>query len=579
MAAKQRRVVTRLKGFDDAVRSTMERWKVPGLAITIVKDGEVVLQEGFGQRDVDRNLPVTPQTLFALGSGTKAFTTMALGLLVEDGKLDWDTPVRTYLPDFKLSDPFATERMTARDLVTHRSGLPRHDLAWYSSSESRAELVRRMRYLEPNNDFRTVWQYQNLMYMTAGYLVECLSGQTWEEFVRQRIFRSLEMNGSNFSVEVSQASPDYALPYQEKDDALKQMPFYSQWAVGPAGSINTSVADMSRWLLLHLGKGRYRETALISEGQIRQMQAPQMVMPQESKYAELSNVSYGLGWFVESYRGHDFVQHGGNIDGFSSLTTLMPRDNIGVVVLCNLNGTPVPMIACLDAYDRLLGLDPVPWSDRFKADESEFKAGIERSKTKDETDRIAGTQPSHPIESYTGDFAHPGYGLLSLKLVDGELQAALNGLTLPARHYHYDTFEMEYAPFDVRFKATFSTNVRGDIDAVAIPLEPTVGDIVFRRSADTALRDPSFLARFVGEYRLLGAPMTVLMKGEQALLVRLPGQPDFELEPYRGTEFTFKGLSGFSIEFILDEVGAVSEAIITQPGAVFTAARDRQGLP
>ncbi len=561
----------RLEGFDDFVRATMESWKVPGLAIGIVQDGEVIFLEGFGRRDVDRKLPVTPRTLFALASGTKAFTTMALGLLVDEGRLDWDTPVCHYLPAFRLHDSFVTERITPRDLVTHRSGLPRHDLVWYNSSSSRGELVRRLQYLEPNKDFRAVWQYQNLMYMMAGYLIEHLTGLTWEAFVQQRIFQPLGLHGSNFAVEVSQATDDHALPYKEKDDTLTQVPFYRQFAVGPAGSINTNVADMTKWLLLHLGRGVYAQSRLISHAQIRDMHTPQMVIQQPAKYAELPHASYGLGWFIEPYRGYDLVHHAGGIDGFSTMTTLMPRDNLGVVVLCNLNGTPAPWIVCLHAYDRLLGLDPIPWTERFKTEEAEWKGAEAKGKEKSAEDRVPETQPSHPFESYVGEYEHPGYGVLAFNLVDGALQAQLNDNTFPVQHYHYDTFELTMEQWDVRFKTTFTTNARGDIDAVAAPLEQSVRDIVFKRVPDRAMRERNFLVQFIGDYELLGVPMSIMLKGEGTLLARLPGQPDVELAPRRGMEFLVKDLSGYSIEFVKDESGMVIKAIVTQPSGVFTA--------
>jgi CubicO group peptidase (beta-lactamase class C family) len=561
----------RLLGFDDFVRSTMQAWKVPGLAIGIVRDDALLFLKGFGHRDTDRNLAVTPQTLFALASGTKAFTTMALALLVDEGKLDWDTPVRQYLPSFKLHDSFATERITPRDLVTHRSGLPRHDLAWYNSPHSREELVRRLQYLEPNTDFRTVWQYQNLMYMTAGYLIEHLARQTWEAFVQQRIFQPLAMHGSNFSVEVSEAFDDHALPYKEQNGQLTRMPFYRQFAVGPAGSINTNVADMAKWLRLHLGKGAYQGNRLISEAQIRDMHSPQMVIQKPAKYAELPHVSYGLGWFVEPYRGYDFIHHGGNIDGFSTMTTLMPQENLGVVVLCNLNGSPAPWLICLNAYERLLELEQTAWTERFKQDEAEQKAGEERGKAKSSEDRVLDTQPSHPLESYVGDYEHSGYGIVSFTLADGALQAIFNGTTLPLTHYHYDTFELTWEQWDLRIKLTFSANVRGDIDSLAVPLEQTVRDIIFTRIPDRAMSEPSFLAQFVGDYSLFGMPMSIALRGDSTLLARLPGQPDIQLIPRKGTEFLARDLSGYSIEFVRDASGAVTEAVVTQPLGVFTA--------
>lgn len=560
-----------LAGFDDFVRSTMEAWKVPGLAIGIVKDNEIISLSGFGRRDIDRDLPVTPHTLFPLASGTKAFTTMALALLVDEGKLEWDTPVRHYLPSFKLYDPVVSERLTPRDLVTHRSGLPRHDLVWYNSPHSREALVRQLQYLEPNKDFRTVWQYQNLMYMTAGYLIEYLTGQSWEAFVQARLFQPLGMSDSNFSVEVSQAVEDHALPYKEKDEVLTQIPFYNALAISPAGAINTSVADMTQWLRLHLNQGVHEQQRLISEAQLRDMTMPQMVMQESSKYTELSQPSYGLGWIIEPYRGHAFIYHGGNIDGFSTMTTLMLPDKIGVVVLSNLNNTPTPWIVCLNVYDRLLGLEQINWMERHKQDEAEGKAGEAKGKAKSETERVPETRPSHPLESYEGEYEHPGYGLLSFKLIEGALQAQLNGNSFPANHYHYDTFELLWEQPDLRYKATFNTNVRGDIDGLVVPFEPTVRDIVFKRVPDPRMSDRSFLGQFLGEYELMGFPMSIMLRGETTLMARLPSQPEVELVPRRGTEFLIKDLSGYSLEFIQDDAGAVTEALVTQPWGVFTA--------
>lgn len=564
---------SQLEGFDDFVASIMKDWQAPGLAIAIVREGRVVYSRGFGQRDVDRGLEVTPGTLFAIASCTKAFTTMAIAILADEGRLDWDTPVRSYLPGFRLYDPFATERMTVRDLVTHRSGLPRHDLMWYNSSDSRRNLVERLEHLEPNKDLRAVWQYQNLMYMTAGHLIEQLTGQSWEDFVQQRIFQPLEMHSSNFSVATSQAAADFARPYKLKDEQLEEMPFYTQAAVGPAGSINSNAADLAQWLLVNQQGGRYGDARLVSDGQLRDMHAPQMVIPPRSRYAELPHESYGLGWFVELYRGYNLIHHGGNIDGFSSMVTLMPGENLGVAVLTNLNGNPAPWIVCLNVYDRLLGLNQIAWSERFKKDEAESKEGEKRGKEKSESDRVAGTQPSHPLASYAGEYEHPGYGVMSVEMNDGELQAVYNSLTFPMKHYHYDTFELPFERFDVTLKATFATNARGNIESVSVPAEPTVRDVVFMRAPDRALREKSFLEQFAGEYELFEMSMTVALKGDDTLLARVPGQPDCELIPYKGAQFAVKDLSSFGFEFVVDESGAVSAAVVTQPGGVFTAKR------
>src|SRR5260370_29996546 len=288
-----------LQGFGEFVRGIMQDWKIPGLAISVVKDGEVIFFQGFGKRDVDGGLEVTPQTLFPIASCTKAFTTMCLAILADEGKLDWDTPVKHYLPAFKLYDLFASEHMTPRDLVTHRSGLPRHDLIWYNSSSTRQELFDRLQYLEPNKDFRAVLQYQNLMYMAAGYLVGQIAGQSWEDFVQQRIFDRLGMSSSLFSTSAAQETTDFSFPYKEEKDEVKKIPFYEgQWSVAPAGAIVSNIADMTEWVLLHLNKGKHKGTQMVSENQVSQMHAPQMVAPVTFPFAEIPIASYGLGWLV-----------------------------------------------------------------------------------------------------------------------------------------------------------------------------------------------------------------------------------------------------------------------------------------
>ncbi len=566
--------VPQLQGFEDFVRRTMDDWKVPGLAVAIVKDGEVVFSQGFGKRDVEHNVEVTPQTIFPIGSATKAFTTMAIALLADEGKLDWDIPVKEYVPTFKLFDQFATERMTPRDLTCHRSGLPRHDLMWYGSSSTRKELFDRLQYLEPSKDFRTVWQYQNLMFMAAGYLVEQVSGQNWEDFVQQRIFKHLGMGSSLFDTTQAQQTADFSFPYQKKDDKVKQMPFYGeQWAAGPAGSIISSIADMGKWVQLHLKKGKLNNTQFISAGQVALMHSPQMVIDGISEYDELLASSYGLGWFVVPYRGHTLVHHGGNIDGFSTLVSFLPAENIGVVVLTNLDANPLGSILSYNVYDRLLGLAEVPWSKRNKEVAETVKAAGAKGKEKTASDRLSDTSPSHALDAYTGDYEHPGYGSLVIGKDGEQLQISFNALTCPLKHYHYDTFECTIERFDLSMNITFSANAKGEIEGVSVPFESTVKAIEFKRVPHKEMMDKAFLKQFVGQYALVGLPMTVTVafKGENALAISIPGQPSYELVPDKNTEFHMKGLSGFSIEFMRNESAVVTEALLVQPGAVFTA--------
>jgi hypothetical protein len=451
---------------------------------------------------------------------------------------------------------------------------------WIGSPFSRKELFDRLRYLEPNKDFRANFQYQNLMFMTAGHLVGQLSGSTWEDFTARRIFEPLGMKDSNFSVEVSKKSADYALPYSEKKDKIVEIPFRNIDAIGPAGSINSTVLDMANWLLLNLGKGKFGEKQVISEATLALIHTPQVYVDEAifrlfDNYPEMHPSTYGLGWFVTSYRGHLLIHHGGNIDGFSALVSFLPRDNIGVVVLTNLNGNLMPEVATYYAYDLLLGLDPLPWSKRFKEVMDKLKADAEKAKKEADKDRKLNTQPSHALEDYTGDYSHPAYGVVTFQKEGDKLKARYNAMDFEVSHYHYDVFDLknEEGFGEQTVKATFSLDLKGNVNAVAVQLEPSVKAIVFDRMPEKKMMERSFLEKFIGQYELQGVVFTVQFRGENTLVVVAPGQPEMELVPYRGTEFNIKNVPGASIEFIVDASGTVGEAKFKQAGAVLTAKR------
>jgi CubicO group peptidase (beta-lactamase class C family) len=568
-------MIAELEGYREFVAEQMGIWKVPGMAVAVVKNGELAFAEGFGLRNVEAKLPVTPDTIFAIGSASKAFTTMSMGVLVDDGRLAWDNPVRDYLPTFRMWDPFATERMTPRDLVTHRSGLPRHDLMWYNNPLSRQELFDCLRFLEPNKDFRTFFQYQNLMYMTAGHLVGQLAGSRWEQVVEERIFRPLEMQCSNLSVEESQRTADFSLPYEEKKGEVRQIPFRNIDAIGPAGSINSNLVDMANWVLLHVSKGQFQGRQVISPGNLSQMHTPQMViqgMPGLDifdKYKEIGSMTYGLGWFINPYRGHTLIHHGGNIDGFSSLISFVPDEGVGAVVLTNLNSTMLPYVVTFDLYDRLLGLGLVDWGPRLKAEVDAMLAAVEKAKEKSEAERRPDAPPSHPLADYAGNYLHPGYGPLTVTLDGDRLTAHYNQFDWPATHYHYDIFNFKLELEDIEF----ATDVQGRIANVTLPMEGSVKDIVFARVAPESMRERNFLEPFAGTYDLMGTQVHIALQGEHTLVLAIPGQPEYELEPVEGTEFTVKGRPSLRIEFKRDESGAVTEAVVTQQGAVLSAKR------
>lgn len=562
-----------LQNFPTFIRTTMRDWKVHGLAVAVIKDGEIIFSQGFGLRDAAQGLEMTSRTLCPIASVTKAFTTMSVALVADDGLLDWDTPVRSYLPSFKLWDPFATERMTPRDMVTHRSGLPRHDSMWYGSTLSRQELFDRLQYLQPTSDLRSIWQYQNLMYMTAGYMTGEVAGTTWEDLVQRRIFDPLGMVNSGFSVHTMQQAPDFSRGYRKNKTKTVTMPYYEQnEALGPAGAIISNVEDLSRWLLLHLNGGRQAGTQLVSQGQIAQMHAPQMVVAGESKYPELQQGGYGLGWFTHIYRAHRIVHHGGNIDGFSTIASFMPDENLGIAVLVNMDGSPIRDILPFYVYDRFLGGDEVPWNARAIADQKELDAADKRGAQKTRMNRVQRTRPSHALPAYAGTYVHPAYGEFRVDYKDARLSVQYKRMDMHLKHYHYDTFEARFDDLDFHVLVSFTTNMRGTVDQVSVPLEPTVKNIAFDRAPDSSTRERAFLEPFTGTYDLVGNPLVVSFKGD-VLQIQAPCMPAYELEPLQGTEFAFKGLSRYTIEFAQDRENRTNEAVVNLSESVFLVKR------
>jgi CubicO group peptidase (beta-lactamase class C family) len=485
--------------FDAQVDSVLAAWKVPGLALAVVHKGKVVHLKGYGYKDVAGRVPVTPATKFAIGSVTKSFVVTGLATQLAQGKVEWDKPVREYLPDFRMYDAAATERMTPRDLVTHRSGLPRHDLLWGPGLLARDELYQRLRFLEPTRDFRSYWQYQNLMYMTAGYLSGRLNGSTWEQVVRDRIFTPLGMRTADLSVADLQRSADFAYGYaltgNTPQDSVIKVPYRNLDAVGPAGSINASVEEMAAYLAMHMAGGRHNGTEIIGARDAREMQAPQMVMPKApapptGEWLELGDESYGMGLFINNYRGRKLVHHGGNIDGFSAELNFLPNDSIGVVVLTNLNGTQVRDFIPYLVYDRLLGLSPIDWSQRYRERLTATQARAREATSREEALRRPNTQPGHPLDDYVGTYTHAGYGPITISRDANGLKMKFMTFEFPLEHYHFDVFRAVPPAgnpllANYRWKLAFTTDVDGDVVSLTAPVEPALRATTFNRPKPT----------------------------------------------------------------------------------------------
>lgn len=577
-------MTNRFDSIDSYVEETMTSWQVPGLALAVIKGDDILHMKGYGVRDIDTHEPVTPNTLFALASVTKAFTAMGAALLVDDGLLEWDKPVRDYLPDFKLSDGYISENITVRDLLSHRSGLPRHDLAWYGTSFSREEMIQKLAHLKFSKGFREAWQYQNLMYMTAGYLVGKLAGMTWEEFTQKRIFDPLSMRRSCFSPNDMQRQGDYAQPYRIKREAgqpdkLDRMAFYVSPVIGPAGAIHSCVADMANWLRVHLNEGCFNDQPFVSPGNLAQMHQPQMVMPVDGVLVSMLNTTiqtYGMGWFIVPYRGYTLIHHGGNIDGFSTMAAFVPQAKIGIVALTNIENRPLRDVLVYEICDRLLDLPDNNWNPRWHALYNEMYAAIDQDRETAADEQVLGAPPTHPVEAYVGEYSADGYADFKVKLDGESLLGWMAGDWFPLTHYHYDIFNLDLARFETRMPVRFLMNVQGEIDSVSLLIEEQVDPVLFTRKPITL--DSDTLAVLVGRYDfpMEGLELTVVLK-KDTLYLLITGETERELLPRRkseaGLEFQVKDQAGVRVEFPKNELGAYNMVILKQPGMVIKAPR------
>jgi CubicO group peptidase (beta-lactamase class C family) len=582
-----------LEGFGDLARRVLADWKVPGLSVAVVKDGRVILLEGYGQRDVGKRLPVTPDTLFAVGSTTKAMTAALLATLVEEGKLAWDAPVADALPAFRLKDEIAARRMTPRDLVTHRSGLPRHDMVWYNAALSRQEMFDRLRFLEPSADLRVRFQYQNLMFLAAGHLAAEVGGAPWEDLMRRRLFEPLKMAEANLSVSDSQRSADHALPYKEKNGTVQAIPFRNISAMGPAGSVNASARAMGQWLLFNLGHSETERGRVLSAPALAELHTLQMATGNSSTDPEAFDLGYAMGWFVESYRGRIRLHHGGAIDGFRAMVSFVPGNGVGAVALCNLDGPMLPVEALVrTAIDRTLGLEPIDWNARFLERHRAAKKAAEEAKKRATAERKEGTKPAHALAEYAGEYEHPAYGTIGVTVAPARgvpaapggaapvaaLRAEFHAIPMALEHWHFETFRAlpeDPALADEKLFLQFLANAAGDVDRLSVPLEPQAPEIVFSKKPPARLSDPAFLKTLTGVYAMADNATFVATVEAQGntLSVSVPGQPVYTLEPYGGTEFRLKGLTGYRMRFVLDEKGTVREILLIQPDGVFTLRR------
>lgn len=578
--------MNRFNNFDPYIQDSMASWHCPGVAVVVVKGGEILHQAIYGQRSIEENLPMTADTRFAMASVTKSFTAMSVALLVDDGKLDWDKPVRHYMPEFILDDPYATQHITVRDMLCHRSGMPRHDWAAWRLDISRAEFIKRMKHFKFSASFREKFQYNNLMYYAAAYLVEKVAGQKWEEFVHERIFAPLGMVSSNFQPEPPQPGQFNAVGYRvDRDDegaakGLLPMPFglHTELSPGAAGALFSTLADLTQWLKIQVNDGRAADTQLVSPHNLKQMHLPQMVIPGGGPSEALlgSAIStYGLGWAIQPYREYTLIHHGGNVEGHSLVIGFVPQEKVGVVALTNIAGLPLRDILLYEGVDRALNLPDRDWNGRFHATYDPLIIAQAKAKQTAVAEKVADAPPTHPLEAYAGEYETDGYPDFAVKQTeDGFAACTVGSLDWSAlRHYHYNLFEWHWADFDIWIKVQFQVNENGEIDAVSVPIEPAVDNIIFKRKEPQLTAE--IIAALLGDYDtpVAGLSFTVTASEDKLYLTQSGAAPE-EVKAYKLTDQEI-GLSlrRARFDFARESDGTIVHLTVKAIGMTLTAAR------
>ena len=575
-------------GLDTSFQRVLKDRKAAGFAVAVVSKNKILYSQGFGYRDYENKLPVTSNTLFAIGSCTKAFTSSLIGLLNKEGKVDYDKPVRTYLPELHFFNDYLNDHVTLRDMMSHRTGLPRHDISWYLfNTPSKDSLLQRIQYQEPTAELRQIWQYNNFMFLAQGMVAEKLSGKTWEENVQEKLFDPIGMKSSTLSIADMKKNSEAATGYTVyKDSLIKKMDYYDISGMAPAGSINSNVTDMAKWVMTWINGGKFNGKEILPASYVQQAMSSQMVITAALPDKEITDAylaNYGFGWMISSYRGHYRVEHGGNIDGFSASTSFFPSDSIGIIVLTNQNASGVAGIVRNMIADRLFGISPMDWNGRSNQTERKtIKAKKEAEKNLIDS-RVPNTKPSHAIQEYTGLFNNQGYGSLEIILRKDSLFLLSPSGDAWLRHYHYDVFDVlgvdKKDGIDTtekdNLKMQFHSSPAGEIASVSMPLQDGLDDIVFKRKAKEKNISEEELAAYTGEYELApGKNAKFYIKGESTLYAFIEGQPEYELMATGKDKFELKALTGYSVQFEKNEEGKVTAVIFVQPNGKFNAKKN-----
>jgi CubicO group peptidase (beta-lactamase class C family) len=478
--------------MDAYAAQVLKTFNVPGLSVAIVKDGKMVFAKGYGVRKLGEPTPVDENTLFPIGSNTKAFTSALLASLVDAGKISWDDPVYQRLPGFQMYDPYVSHEMTIRDLLTHRSGMGLGEgdlLFWPNTTFTREEIIYKLRFMKPESSFRSRFAYDNLMYIAAGQIIPAVTGETWESYVRSRILDPLGMKTTTLSMAALKASSNHAYPHERVDGVLRPIEFVALDNAAPAGAINSSVSEMSKWVQLQLNRGQFPDgKRLFSEAQSNEMWTPQTILPNREFPGSLAHLksnfaAYGLGWGLREYKGHQLVEHTGGVAGFVSRVMLVPEQNLGVVILTNAESGGAFDSLLYHVLDHYFGAPKTDWVAAFKTAEDEHFAQAADFMKHQDSERAADSKPSLALEKYAGIYQDAWYGPATIRQQNGGLvftldhtPAAVGDLT----YWQYDTFKAHWRDRTMEdVFLTFTLKPDGSIDHFTMKAVSPLADFSF----------------------------------------------------------------------------------------------------
>ncbi|WP_288425139.1 serine hydrolase [uncultured Spirosoma sp.] len=461
-----------IQAFDQYAARVRRDWEIPGMAVTVVKDGRVLFSKGYGVREVGRPEPVDTQTLFACASTTKAMTVTLLGMLVDAGKLRWDDPVYQYLPELQFYEPYVTRQVTIRDLLLHNTGVGGTDFFTSAMTIPANEMFRRMVLVKPSYSFRAGYVYQNTMYSAAGRIIERLMGKTWAEAMRERIFQPLGMTRT-VPKRGYIADDNLTRPHVRINDTIRAIPYGLDSEIGSAGAVWSSADDISKWVICMLDSGRYAGGRLLTPATWAEIFRPQTMVP-DDEYATMQVLkpnwfTYSLGWYQHDYRGHKVNFHTGSLSGLTAITGQLPDEKLGVFVFGNLDHAEGRHALLYKTFDWFALGGTRDWSADFKA----LYDGLDRQRWKAEqavsAQRVADTKPTLPLLAYAGTYTSPLYGEATVTVTGDRLAFNVNNvLTATLPHWHYDTFRGAYdKAWYGKVMAQFTLNPAGRIQTLS----------------------------------------------------------------------------------------------------------------